>query len=64
MKKIEIENIINNLTELKKFSNNLDYNTSVVINKTINNIIPVLNKEYQRMDDEKITINCPRYIFS
>ena len=51
MKKIEIENIINNLTELKKFSNNLDYNTSVVINKTINNIIPVLNKEYQRMDD-------------
>lgn len=60
MKKLELENIINKLNDIKKFSDSLDYNTSSYINKQLVTILSTLHNEYDRMDIDKIEINCPR----
>ena len=61
MKKLDLENMIKELQELKKYSDeNLNYNQSVIINKYIIDVIPKLKNEYERMDKDKITVNCPQ----
>ncbi len=60
MKKNDLEIVIETLNDLKLISNKLDYNTSTAINKRLMTIIPLLEKEYDRLDTEKIKINSPK----
>lgn len=60
MKKLELENVINKLNDIKKFSDSLDYNTSSYINKQLVTVLSTLHNEYDRMDVDKIEINCPK----
>lgn len=52
MKKNDLEIVIETLNDLKLISNKLDYNTSTAINKRLMTIIPLLEKEYDRLDTE------------
>lgn len=62
MKVEDLEGVLKNLKELKSFTDKLDYNTFSHINKLLTNIFPVLQAEYDRMDKNKITINCPQLL--
>lgn len=60
MKINDIENMQKYIANIKAISDRLDYNTSSAINKEIVKINPILQNEYDRMSEEKITINCPK----
>lgn len=65
MKKQDIEMIQKQLTEIKSISDKLDYNTSSAINQKLIKITPVLSAEYERMNTDNISINCPKlYLFT
>ena len=57
MKVTDLESIQESLDIIKTVSDKLDYNTSSAINKEIIKISPIISKEIERMDTEKITIN-------
>jgi len=59
MKKSEIEQSIKILKDLKKSTEKLDFNTSVLVNQHVMGILPILEKEYARLDEDKIELNCP-----
>ena len=62
MKVTDLESIQESLDIIKTVSDKLDYNTSSAINKEIIKISPIISKEIERMDTEKITINCPKIL--
>jgi len=61
MKKSELDIVMNNLKEIKEFSDKLDYNSSSYINQKMININPILDKELSRLDGD-VEINCPQII--
>lgn len=60
MKKTEIETAITAVNNIKNISNVLDYNTSSKINQNIINILPVLTKELERLNNDGVDIRCPQ----
>jgi len=60
MKKSDVELILDTLKDVKTIVNRLDYNTSSALNKRIMTIYPLIEKEYDRLDTEKIEINSPK----
>lgn len=60
MKKLELEEIMNNLKEISNVASRQDYNTSTAINKLINSITPHIKTEYERLNADKVELNCPR----
>lgn len=62
MKISDLETIQESLNNIKLTSDKLDYNTSSTINKEIIKISPIITKEIERMDTEKITIDCPKML--
>lgn len=62
MKKGELENLINYVKNIKNISDKQSYNISTAINQNIIKILPILEKEYERLDMDKITVNCPAII--
>lgn len=61
MKKSDLDLAIETLRDLKKISDRLDYNTSTAINVRVMTILPILEKEFNRLDTDKIDItNSPR----
>ena len=59
MKKIEVEDILTQLKEIKTISDRQSFNVSSAINPRLVKVINSLEKEYDRMDQDKITLNCP-----
>lgn len=59
MKKQDLQNCVNLLSDIKKFSDKQEYNTSNYINTRLMQVLPMLNKELERMTNNNITINCP-----
>lgn len=62
MKKSDLDLMIETLNDLKTISNRLDYNSSTAINKRIMTVLPILEKEYERMSEDKIEIHCPKLL--
>ena len=63
MKKTDVEDMVNRLVEVRDFaSKKLDYNSSTYINQQLIKIIPVLNAEYERLNNEKVVINSPKLL--
>lgn len=60
MKKLELEQALNDLKAITTIANKQDYNTSTGINRLVNSVSNVLNTEYKRLDEDKIDITCPR----
>ena len=55
MKKIDVENVINVLNNIKDFTKTMDFKTSTYINQQVISVI-------QRLNNEKITINSPKLL--
>ena len=62
MKKSDLELVIETLEDIKTISNRLDYNSSTSINKRLSTVLPILEKEYERMSEDKIEIHCPKLL--
>lgn len=62
MKKIDVENVINVLNNIKDFTKTMDFKTSTYINQQVISVVPVLEEEIQRLNNEKITINSPKLL--
>lgn len=62
MKKNELENAISSLKIIKEISNKLDFNNSTAINQQYIKILPILEKELDKMEKNTIDINCPKLI--
>lgn len=62
MKKLEVEEMLKTCENIRNISNKQNYNISTAINQQLNKIINKLKEEYNRMDADKITINCPAII--
>ena len=62
MKKQDIEMLQKYVDEIKQVSDKLDYNTSSAINQRIVKITPLLKSEWDRVDKNKIEIDCPQII--
>lgn len=62
MKKVDLENAITSLKELKSFTDRLEYNTSTFVNQKLMTVFPVLQAEYDRLDNDKVVINCPKLL--
>lgn len=62
MKKQDIEMLQKYVNEIKQVSDKLDYNTSSAINQRIVKITPLLKSELDRVDNNKIEIDCPQII--
>ena len=62
MKKEELENIMTNLKSITNIASKQDYNTSTAINKLVNQINPIIKAEYDRLDKDKVEINCPKIL--
>lgn len=62
MKKQDLELIQEQLKQIKDISDRLDYNTSSSINQKLVKITPVVKTELERLNTEKITINCPKFM--
>lgn len=62
MKKQDIEMLQKYVDEIKQVSDKLDYNTSSAINQRIVKITPLLKSELDRVDNNKIEIDCPQII--
>lgn len=59
MKKEDIEMIIARVKEVKRIGDQQTYNLSTAINQNLMKVFPLLENELDRMNNEKITINCP-----
>lgn len=62
MKKLEIEEMLKACNGIRDISNKQNYNVSSAINQQLVKITNKLKEEYDRMDKDKITINCPAII--
>lgn len=62
MKKSDLDLVIETLNDIKTVSNRLDYNSSTAINKRVMTVLPILEKEYDRMTTENVEIHCPKLL--
>lgn len=62
MRKADIEEMLKNCNTIKDISNKQNYNVSSAINQNLVKVINKLKEEYDRMDKDKITLNCPAII--
>lgn len=62
MKKQDIETIQKYVDEIKQISDKLDYNTSSAINQRLVKVTPLLKSELDRVDNNKIEMDCPQII--
>lgn len=60
MKKKEIEQVITSLDEIKAITDKQEYIVSKSVNLLMNEIKPVLNKELQRLDFNKVECTSPK----
>lgn len=59
MKKLELEDVIAEIENIKAITDTLDYNTSTAINKKLLRVLPKLREEYDRLNNDKIDIQSP-----
>lgn len=59
MKKQELEQIIDDLKAIKNLTDKEEYLVSKEANQHFIKILPILNKELERMDTSKVEVNCP-----
>lgn len=59
MKKQELEDMIKSLNNIKDIINKENYNLSSAVNMNLIHVVPNLEKELERMNTEKVVINCP-----
>lgn len=62
MKKVDLENSIEDLKSIRDIASKLDYNTSVAINQKLIKIIPLLETELHRMTRDNIDVSSPVYM--
>lgn len=62
MKKSDLDLVIETVKDIRTVSNRLDYNSSTAINKRIATVLPILEKEYERMSEDKVEIHCPKLL--
>lgn len=62
MKKSDLENAIEDLEALRGVAARQDYNTSVEMNKRLIRVLPILEKELERMDKFNYEISSPVYV--
>ena len=62
MKKTDVEKVIEVVNSIKNYTQTLDFNTSTYINKQVIQIMPLLEKELERLENEKININSPKLL--
>lgn len=59
MKKVEMEQIINNLKELKNITDSQEYLVSSKANELFIKVMPLLDKELQRLSETNVEVNSP-----
>lgn len=62
MKKADVEKIIEVIDNIKNFTKTMDFKTSTYINQQVIQVQPLLNKELERLENEKVVINSPRLL--
>ena len=62
MKKQEIETIIQKLKEVKEITDKQEYLVSSAINQKLTEVFPLLDKELQRLDNNKIEVTSPAIV--
>lgn len=60
MKKSDVELIIDTLKDLKAITDRLDFNTTTRANQKIMSILPIMEAEYKRLEEDKIELNGPK----
>jgi len=60
MRKADLSDSIDALKKIREVSDKLDYNTSVLINQNVIKILPLLEKEYNKLDKDKVEVNSPK----
>lgn len=59
MKKLEIEQVIGKLKELKNLTDSQEYLVSSKANELFIQIMPILDKELQRLSETNVEVNSP-----
>lgn len=62
MKKVDVEKVIEVINNIKDFTKTMDFKTSTYINQQVIQIQPILAKELERLENEKVVINSPRLL--
>ncbi len=62
MKKVDLENSIEDLNLIRDIASKLEYNTSIAINQKLIKIIPLLETELHRMTRDNIDVSSPVYM--
>lgn len=62
MKKNDVELVINTLKDIKCITDKLDFKTSSHINQLLIKIMPIMENEVKRLDDNNIEITCPKLL--
>ena len=62
MRKQDIELAIDELKQIKAVSNKFNYTDSSNINKHLVKVLPLLEEELNRMDTDKVEVNCPQLL--
>jgi len=62
MRKSDIDNMLKICENIRNISNQQSYNVSSAINQNLVKITGKLKEEFERMDNDKIVINCPSII--
>lgn len=62
MRKSEIDDMLKACDNIRNISNQQSYNVSTAINQNLVKVTKKLKEEFERMDNDKLTINCPAII--
>lgn len=62
MKKSDIEDMLKYCEAIKEISNKQNYNVSTAINQNLVRVTKKLKEEFDRMNNDKLVINCPSII--
>lgn len=59
MRKVDLENMIDSLNKLKAYTDKMNYNDSTYINTHLITVLPVLQKELNRLEGDDIELGSP-----
>ena len=62
MRKTDIDDMLKACETIKDISNKQNYNVSSVINQNLVKVTNKLKEEFDKMDKDKLVINCPSII--
>lgn len=62
MRKTDIDDMLKACDNIRNISNKQNYNVSSIINQNLVKVTTKLKEEFERMDKDKLTINCPAII--